>query len=203
MEWLERWKNYLLKCWKKSFCYLLIFLGILLFVVVLIVKPQKTNNAYLYDNTIESEKKTATFPIVQHIKVSEDNVYGMFLYFGSDDINQYPYKVTLKDIEGKKYFKHDFNLDYESNIVYMQFPLIKESKGKEFIITIDCSECDNVQLGYRDSKEKTNYIENNDKVLGISFNYYVENHSFNWYSILSIIIGLILLPLAKEENHEK
>ncbi len=203
MEWLERWKNYLLKCWKELFCYLLIFLGILLFVVVLIVKPQKTNNAYLYDNTIESEKKTATFPIVQHIKVSEDNVYGMFLYFGSDDINQYPYKVTLKDIEGKKYFKHDFNLDYESNIVYMQFPLIKESKGKEFIITIDCSECDNVQLGYRDSKEKTNYIENNDKVLGISFNYYVENHSFNWYSILSIIIGLILLPLAKEENHEK
>lgn len=203
MEWLERWKNYLLKCWKKLFCYLLIFLGILLFVVVLIVKPQKTNNTYLYDNTIESEKKTATFPIVQHIKVSEDNVYGMFLYFGSDDINQYPYKVTLKDIEGKKYFKHDFNLDYESNIVYMQFPLIKESKGKEFIITIDCSECDNVQLGYRDSKEKTNYIENNDKVLGISFNYYVENHSFNWYSILSIIIGLILLPLAKEENHEK
>ena len=203
MEWLERWKNYLLKRWKELFCYLLIFLGILLFVVVLIAKPQKTNNAYLYDNTIESEKKIATFPIVQHIKVSEDNVYGMFLYFGSDDINQYPYKVTLKDIEGKKYFKHDFNLDYESNIVYMQFPLIKESKGKEFIITIDCSECDNVQLGYRDSKEKTNYIENNDKVLGISFNYYVENHSFNWYSILSIIIGLILLPLAKEENHEK
>ena len=48
-----------------------------------------------------------------------------------------------------------------------------------------------------------NYIENSNKILGVSFNYYVENHSFNWYSVLSIVIGLILLPLAKEENHEK
>lgn len=203
MEWLKQWKNYLLNCWKKLFCYLLIFLGILLFVVVLIVKPQKTNNTYLYDNTIEAEKKTATFPIVQHIKVSEDNVYGMFLYFGSDDINQYPYEIILKDVEGKEYFRHDFNLDYESNIVYMQIPVIKKSKGKEFVVTINCEECNNVKLGYRDSNEKDNYIENSNKILGVSFNYYVENHNFNWYSILSIVIGLILLPLAKEENHEK
>ena len=203
MEWLECWKNYLLNCWKKLFCYLLIFLGILLFVVVLIVKPQKTNNAYLYDNTIESEKKTATFPIVQHIKVSEDNVYGMFLYFGSDDINQYPYEIILKDVEGKEYFRHDFNLDYESNIVYMQIPVIKKSKGKEFVVTINCEECNNVKLGYRDSSEKDNYIENSNKILGVSFNYYVKNNGFYWYSLLSIIVGFILLPLSKEDSYEK
>lgn len=203
MEWLERWKNYLIKYWKKLFCYLLIFLGILLFVVVLIVKPQKTNNAYLYDNTIESEKKTATFPIVQHIKVSEDNVYGMFLYFGSDDINQYPYEIILKDVEGKEYFRHDFNLDYESNIVYMQIPVIKKSKGKEFVVTINCEECNNVKLGYRDSSEKDNYIENSNKILGVSFNYYVKNNGFYWYSLLSIIVGFILLPLSKEDSYEK
>lgn len=203
MEWLKKGKNYLLKHCKKLFCYLLIFLGILLFLVVLIIKPQKTNNIYLHDNTIETEKKTSTFPIVQHIKISEDNAYGMFLYFGSDDINQYPYKVTLKDIDGKEYFKHDFNLDYESNIVYMQIPLIKKSKGKEFIITIDCQECNNVELGYREPIGKDIYIENDNEVLGMAISYYTKNNSFYWYSILSIVIGLVLLPLAKEEEHEQ
>ena len=48
MEWLNRIKKYVLKSWKKLFCYLLIFLGILLFLVVLIIKPQKTNNIYHY-----------------------------------------------------------------------------------------------------------------------------------------------------------
>lgn len=203
MEWLKQWKNYLLKNWKKLFCYLLIFLGILLFVVVLIVNPQKTNSIYLYDNTIEEEEKEATFPIVQHIKVSEDNVYGIFLYFGSDDINQYPYKITLKDIEGKEYFRHDFNLDYESNIVYMQFPTLKESSNKEFIVTVDCKECNNVKLGYRESSNNNSYIENDNKILGISFNYYVKNNGFYWYSLLSIIVGFILLPLSKEDSYEK
>ena len=46
-------------------------------------------------------------------------------------------------------------------------------------------------------------MENSDKILGVSLNYYQKNNSFYWYSILSITIGLILLPLAKEENHEK
>ena len=203
MEWLKRGQKYLLKYHEKLFCYLLIFLGILLLIIVLIVHPQKTNNIYLYDNTIEVEKKIATFPIVQHIKVSQDNAYGMFLFFGSDDINRYPYKITLKDMDGKEYFKHDFNLDYESNIVYMQFPIIKKSKDKEFIVTVDCQECNNVKLGYRKSIGKDVYVENDNEVLGMSVNYYVKNNSFYWYSILSITIGFVLLPLAKEEKHER
>ena len=178
-------------------------MGILLFMVVLIVKPQKTNNAYLYDSKSKSQKRVSSFPLIQHIKVNQDNVYGLFLYLGEDDINKYPYRIVLKDTNNKEYFNHKFNRDYESNIVYMEFPVIRNSKGKEFILTIDCEECSNVKLGYKNSGEDGSYMENSDKILGVSLNYYQKNNSFYWYSILSITIGLILLPLAKEENYEK
>ena len=203
MKKLQRIFYYIKRNWQKLFCYGLIMMGILLFMVVLIVKPQKTNNAYLYESKSKSQKRVSSFPLIQHIKVNQDNVYGLFLYFGDDDINKYPYRIVLKDTNNKEYFNHKFNRDYESNIVYMEFPVIRNSKGTEFILTIDCEECSNVKLEYKKSSEDGSYMENSDKILGVSLNYYQKNNSFYWYSILSITIGLILLPLAKEENHEK
>lgn len=204
MKKLQRIFYYIKRNWQKLFCYGLIMMGILLFMVVLIRKPYKSNNNLLYPNNIKGEKIVGTFPLKQHVKVKDDNLYGMYLYFGTNEINKFPYEVTLKDTSGKVYFKHKFNLDYEPNIVYMQFPLIKKSNNKEFVVTVDCESCNNVKLNYLKKKKNDSYIENvNDMTLRVSYDYYTKNNSYYWYSILSIVIGVTLLPLAKEEKYEK
>ena len=135
---------------KVIFCYSLIVLAVVLVLVVLVVKPQKINNNFLYDTgtKLDDSLVVSSFPIVQHIKIKQNKLYGMYLYLGSDDINKYPYTVELKDDSGKNYFSHKFNLDYESNIIYMGFPVIEDSYGKNFILSITCDKCENVQLAY-------------------------------------------------------
>ena len=190
---------------KVIFCYSLIVLSIVLVLLILVIKPQKMNNDFLYDTGTKFDESlvVSRFPIVQHIKINHDKLYGIYLYLGSDDINKYPYTVELKDASGKKYFSHNFNLDYESNIIYMGFPVIEDSYGKDFILSITCDKCENVQLAYMNKSEENTYIEDNEnKMLGIAIDYYTDNTSYYWYSLLAIVIAITLLPLARSETNE-
>ncbi len=190
---------------KVIFCYSLIVLAIVLVLLILVVKPQKINNDFLYDTgtKLDDSLVVSSFPIVQHIKVKQNKLYGMYLYLGSDDINKYPYTVELKDDSGKKYFSHTFNLDYESNIIYMGFPVVENSYNKDFILSITCDECANVQLAYMNKGEKNTYIEGNrNKTLGLTIDYYTNDTSYYWYSLLAIVVAITLLPLARSETNE-
>lgn len=189
---------------KVIFCYSLIVLAIILVLIILVIKPQKINNTFLYDTgtKIDDALIVGSFPIVQHIKIKQNKLYGMYLYLGSDDINKYPYTVELKDDNGKKYFSNKFNLDYESNIIYMVFPMIEDSSDKNFILSISCDKCENVQLAYMNKSEEDTYIEDNEsKTLGIAIDYYTNNTSYYWYSLLTIVIAVTLLPLARSETN--
>ena len=197
--------NYIKNNPQKLFCYFLIFAGILLFILVFLIKPHKLTSEGLYSitNPEDEYQQEITFPIEQKITISKKILNGIYLYLGEDDINSYPYTVTLKDEEGTEYFNHYFNLDYDSNIIYIGLPLTIDTT-KEFLLTIDCQECKNVELSVMDAnQDNTHIVGNDDKTLKLSIDYYKKNNNYYWYTALSIVIGLTLLTLARrKEQHD-
>ena len=119
----------------------------------------KRLNAYAYSDDIEvinenfytsnSNKKydfiyvhrslhrdcNSNLTIEQKIKISDNNLSGMWLYFEDDSINDYVYNITLIDNNGNKYFYHEFD-GYIPNIVYMGFGRITDSKNMEMNLVI-------------------------------------------------------------------
>ena len=175
--------------WKFLFCYGLIGIGVLFFVVIFIKHPMKKVTNSLYDPK-EMEVQKVSFPIKQKIKLENDNLSGFWLYFEDDSINEYIYNVTLTDSLGKKYFEHEFD-GYVPNIIYMGLGIITDSKGMEMELIIECETCENVKLSY--DKE-------NETLKLASENYVSNNNIYYWHAIMAIVIGLVLLPLVKEDK---
>lgn len=177
--------------WKWLFCWSFICLGILLLIIVLIRQPMKKVITGLY-SVEEVKKEEVNFPIKQKIKIDTDYLTGLWLYLDDYSLNNYNYKIELTDKEGKTYFKNNFN-NYGSNIIYMGLGVIEDSLGMEFDLVITCDNCEDVFMA-------TSLDENGGRVLKLVKENYVRNNIYYWHSIMAIAIGVVLLPIAKEEK---
>ena len=73
----------------------------------------------------------------------------------------------------------------------MGFGRIADSKGLDLNLLIECEECKNVKMS----------LDNDTKELKLATESYVSNNNiFYWHSILAIVLGMLLLPLAKKER---
>ena len=191
---------------KKLFCYGLIFISIMFFITIIITKPLKIQKNYIYDTGIDLVYKKLTFPIIQNLKIDYDNlsvinIYLKDTYVINEITEKYNLHVELYNKE-KIYFNEKFT-NYEPNIIQINLGKIPNSKDKIFTLKISCEDCQSIKIPVRKSINQNNEIEGLDnETLQILYTNYVPNNSYYWYSILGIVIGLTLLPLARGEEHE-
>lgn len=179
--------------WKLLFSLGIIILGILLFSIVLIKQPMKKTSNVLYDSSEKIVIKKVDFPIVQKLKVDIDNLSGFWIYLEDYSLNDYKYDIKLIDKKGKKYFYNVFD-NYESNIIYINLECINNSKNMEFDLVINCKKCNNVKMAIAIDKK------GNDTLKMMEEHYENNTRIYYWHSILAVIIGGILLLLAKGEK---
>lgn len=186
---MNKLKNIIYK-WKKLFCWAWIGIGLLLLIIILVKKPMKKNIKMLSLPKEDIKIENVIFPIKQTINIDDNYLSGLWLYLEDDSINNYKYEIKIIDNTGQQYFYQKFN-NYASNIIYMELGVIENSKGMDLELIINCDDCDNVKIG----------LLGEDKKLKLSTENYIKNNIYYWYIIMFIIIGLVLLPLAREENH--
>lgn len=191
--------NYLKQKWKLLFCYLLILMGVLLILIVLIIRPIKKTTDYLYSQSEESILTEVKFPLQEKIKISNNKLTSLWLVLGDDSINNYVYEITLTNPSGKVYYQNIYN-NYNSNIIRMDLGIIEKSYNEDLTLTIDCEECKDIKVETNGTKKDSYIVENMDRTLKIYYDYYIENNTFYWYSIMAIVIGLLLIPFAKEND---
>lgn len=192
----------LVKKWKVLFCYLLIFMSILLFLIVFVKKPTRINTTFVYNSGKERELQEAVFPIEQKINVNVDNLRAVWLFYGDDSINQYNYNILITNQEGKEVFNYDFR-DYASNIAELGVEGKNINKGDELTLRISCEECENVKLNYGIPLDDRDIVAGTgNKSLIVSMDNRVTNNSYYWYCMVGVVIAFLLLPFARSEENE-
>ena len=184
--------------WQVYFCYLLILCGILFAIAIAIFKPMKINTDYYYEYKNKITLEEMKFPVEQHIRFRNDNLYVLNIYFNDMSINDYSYSVGLFDEDGNEYFSNNFSSHKESGIsIYIDKLGLK--RDYDYILKIDCPECnDDVKMSVKNASDNFNYLSGFDnKSLEITVNYFSRNYGFYWYSAMAIVIGLTLLPTVK------
>ena len=71
-----------------------------------------------------------------------------------------------------------------------------------FNLKIKCDECEDVKIAKSTAIDDSYIVGDNDNTLKIYYEYYVYNNTFYWYSIMAIVLGVILVPFAKEKHDE-
>lgn len=193
--------NYLKEKWKLLFCYLLIFLGILLIVIVLIVKPIKKTTHYVYSQSEASDITEMTFPLEEKITIHHDKLANIWIYLEDESINEYTYEIELTNSKDEVYFENRFE-NYNSNIINIGLGLLEESEGETFNLKIKCDECEDVKIAKSTAIDDSYIVGDNDNTLKIYYQYYVYNNTFYWYAIMAIVLGIIFIPFAKEKHDE-
>ena len=108
--------DYLKRKWRLLFCYLLIFMGVLLAIIVLVMRPVKLTDNYVYSPAVETNISEITFPLEQKIKIDHDKLSNVWIHFEDESINNYVYEVQLRNSKDDISFEHVYD-GYESNII--------------------------------------------------------------------------------------
>lgn len=193
--------NFFKEKWKLLFCYLLILLGILLVIVVLIMKPMKLTSYYVYSQAEAADISEVIFPLEEKIKINHSNLSDIWIYLEDNSLNAYSFQVELRNSKDEICFEHQY-VDYESNILHIYLGLIEYSKDEVFTLKINCDECQNVKVAKSTAVDNSYIVGDSDNTLRIYYDYYVPNNTFYWYSILAVVLGLMLIPFAKENSDE-
>ena len=186
---------------KILFCYLLILLGVLLAVIVFIKKPMKLVSNYVYSSNIESEISEVIFPLEQIIKVHHDNLTNIWIKLEDDSINNYNYRLNLKNHNNDILFENEY-INYESNIILISLGLIEDSEDETFQLSIQCDDCQNVNIAKVNTLDDSYIVGDEKNTMKIYYDYYEPNNNFYWYSIMSIVLGFVLIPFSKEKRYE-
>ena len=185
---------------KSILCYLLLFIGLVLLGLVLIIKPQKVNENYMYNTGKETKKVELPKNIIQYIKPGVNNITGLYVYLEDDSITKCNFHIVLTDDNNNKYLDEDIK-KYNSNIIYLSLGKIEKSKDRLFKLKIDLLNCSELKGMLGKSVNKYNYLDNYDKkTLKIVVNSVSKNNSYYWYIALIVSISLLLIPLARSEN---
>lgn len=181
--------------------YIIILLSIGLIILIYLLNPKSINHNSTFRKNNTIEKKEVNFPIVQNIKLKEENLKIITLYFDDDSINAYPYTINVYDEDNNLLFNHDY-IEYNSNIVLIDSGPI--NYNKKYKVVIDCDECRNVKMAVGKSINNKNKIEKtkNDS-LKITIDNYKKNNNYYWYPLIIIAVCLTLLPLARSTKNGK
>lgn len=188
------------KNWRVYFCYLLILSGILFALAIVIFKPMKINTSYYYEYKNKITLENVTFPVLQHIRFQENNLKALNVYFNDISINDFSYMVSLIDNNGNEYYSKEFS-EYKDSGFTIPLDNLLLNKNNDYILRIDCSDCNDVKMSIKEASNEFTYLDGfNNKSLEITANYFSRNYGFYWYSAMMIVIGLTLLPTAKDNK---
>lgn len=195
-------KNIILKkiSIKELIIYILLAISIILIIFIFFAKPKVTSHSLIYKENKEVSIKNVKFPLKQNIKLDEDNMRLISLYFLDDSINDFEYRISVYD-DKDVLFSHNY-VNYESNIVLIDAGPLE--KNKNYILTIECDTCENVKLAIGDGINKYNKLNSSNKdSLKLTVDNLKINNNYYWYPLMMIAICLTLLPLARSKIDEK
>lgn len=195
-------KNIILKkiSIKELIIYILLAISIILIIFIFFAKPKVTSHSLIYKENKEVSIKNVKFPLKQNIKLDEENMRLISLYFLDDSINDFEYRISVYDDEDVL-FSHNY-VNYESNIVLIDAGPLE--KNKNYILTIECDTCENVKLAIGDGINKYNKLNSSNKdSLKLTVDNLKINNNYYWYPLMMIAICLTLLPLARSKIDEK
>lgn len=177
--------------YKKLISYGLIVAGIIIFILIMVVRPSRTVLEEIDNHTQKSELINVDFPFIQHVKIPEGKLSFLEIRFGDDSINQYQYVITAT-YESEILFEHTY-VDEVSNIIRVPIvdPPVELVPDKNIEISIDCQgDCSDVKFKLHNSEEE----------LEILYGIYKRDLGLLWYGLFPIVLGLTLLPLTKEKK---
>lgn len=193
--------NDIKKNWRLLFSYLLILLGILLIIIVLVVKPIKKTSDYVYSQAEESNISEVAFPLEESITIHHNKLANIWIYLDDESINDYTYEIELTDSKDKIYFQNKYE-QYNSNIINIGLGLVEQTEEESFHLKIRCDECQGVHIAKSTAVDDSYIVGDKDYTLKIYYEYYVYNYTFYWYAVMAIVLGMILIPFAKENLDE-
>lgn len=200
VEWMNNLLVKLKKDWRVYFCYLLVLGGILFALAIVIFKPMKINTSYYYEYKNKITLESINFPVLQHIRFQDDNLKTLNIYFNDMSINDFSYKISLVDEIGNEYFSNSFDSNNEKWATIL-LDNVSLKKDYDYVLRIDCPDCRDVSISMKEASNEFTYLEGFDnKSLEITTNYFSRNYGFYWYSAMMIVIGLTLLPTAKDNK---
>ena len=156
---------------------------------------------YVYSSNIESEISEVIFPLEQIIKVHHDNLTNIWIKLEDDSINNYNYRLNLKNHNNDILFENEY-INYESNIILISLGLIEDSEDETFQLSIQCDDCQNVNIAKVNTLDDSYIVGDEKNTMKIYYDYYEPNNNFYWYSIMSIVLGFVLIPFSKEKRYE-
>ena len=177
-------------------------MAVSLFLIVIIIKPRKPVVTYLYDTGKKTRIEKLPKNIVQYMNPGVDDINGLYVYLEDDSIINCDFHVDVTDDNNNKYFSQDI-IDYESNILYLSFGNITNSKDKTFKLSINLLNCLETSGMVGKSINGKNYLgDDKNKTLKITIDSTSKNNSYYWYIFMLISLSLLLFPLARGEENE-
>ncbi len=188
---------------KLFFCISLIILAILMFLWIILFKPQKNNRIYLYNTGYESKKMSFSNRIVQYIYPNEDSLSGFYIDLGSDSLIKNDFNLKIIDNKNKVYY--DSNIyDYNSTMLYVNLGEISNAKNKVFKLYISClKNCDLTAMTSRNISKKNHLYNYNDKTLNITVETKSFNNSYYWYVLMLMSLAILFFPFTRGDENEK
>lgn len=178
------------KHYQKILSFGLVIVGIIAFIFVLILHPQKVSVTEAYDSNTDPKLTEISFPFSQDIPINTAQIDYLEVYFGDDSINNYEYTVSVTK-NHETLFEHTYT-DETSNIIRIPLAEINLVPNNDIItLQISCDHsCSNTQFELYGTKDSSSL-----KTLIFSHS---TDYRYFWYSIFPILIGLTLIPLTKE-----
>lgn len=188
---------------KILFCFSLLFLAFLLFIAIIVVKPQKLATFNLYNVEGKTSIKSFSNKIEQYIYSDVDKIQAFHVYLDDDSITKCDFHIEITDENKKSYFSQDVS-DYNTNVLYLNIGEIYNTKNKIFKLVISTDDCSTLKAVVGTSVNKKNHLAGlNNKTLKITVDSFEKNNSYYWYCFVLIAISLLLMPLARSEKNEK
>ena len=201
---MNKIKKNIKKNFKLYFCYGLISFSFLILLVIFIYKPMKLSSNYVYNTGSEGREIIVKFPLIQKLEVDVDNLNSININYFNSNINDFSYNVEILS-SNKEVIKSFVFENYGSTILNLPIADLKLNKNDIIYIKFNCNNCENVNLNISETLNNNTYLnEYLNQTLIITLDYYTKQNLYYWYFGMCLVIGLILLPFAKEEsNNEK
>lgn len=180
------------KYYQKIIVYGLITLGIIISIIIIIIRPQRVITQEIYNYNPESaEIEKITFPLLLKIPFKTSNIDYLELYFGDDSINNYSYIISATK-NSESVFEHTYTNE-QSNIIRIPLAGVEFKPEDNLEVKISClSSCSNAKFKMYDTKNGT-YPR-------IVLVFHSVDYRYLWYAILSLLIGITLIPLTKDSK---
>ncbi|MBR2833495.1 MAG: hypothetical protein IKE75_03585 [Bacilli bacterium] len=185
--------------WQLLFCFSLIVVAFILFLIIFIKKPRKSFTEPLYKNNDLVENVNLT-SIKQHIYPKKNNISAFRVELDKISEKSCNLNIKISDEKGNTYFDQ-YVENYSDNSLYLYIGELKDAVSKRFELTVDIDSCSSIKVPLVQKYNKDTYLENySKKSLKISIDTSKVNTSYGWYPLMILSIALLLFPLARRKK---